>query len=196
MVMAKIALIQGHPDPAGNRLCHALEEAYVNGARDAGHSVAIIAVGELEFPLLRSQAEWKAGADGTPAGLLNAQRTCLEADHFVIIYPLWLGTMPALLKGFLEQALRPGVVMSEGEGFPKALLKGKSARIVVTMGMPALAYRYYFMAHSLKNLQRNILGFAGIKPIRSTLFGMVEQASDAKRQAWLDKMRTLGREAR
>lgn len=194
--MAKIALIQGHPDPAGNRLCHALEEAYVNGARDAGHSVAIIAVGELEFPLLRSQTEWNAGADGTPEGLLNAQRTCLEADHFVIIYPLWLGTMPALLKGFLEQAFRPGVVMSEGEGFPKAQLKGKSARIVVTMGMPALAYRYFFMAHSLKNLQRNILGFVGIKPIRSTLFGMVEQASDARRQAWLDKMRALGRKAR
>ncbi|MDA4844135.1 NAD(P)H-dependent oxidoreductase [Hoeflea poritis] len=193
--MAKIAIIQGHPDPAENRLCHALGEAYADGARDAGHAVTTIAVGQLQFPLLRSQAEWDTGADGTPEGLRDAQGNCLEADHLVIIYPLWLGTMPALLKGFLEQVLRPGVVMSQGEGFPKAQLKGKSARIVVTMGMPALAYRYYFMAHSLKSLQRNILGFVGIKPIRSTLFGMVEQASDAKRQAWFDKMRKLGRAA-
>ncbi len=194
--MAKIAIIQGHPDPGGNRLCHALGDAYSEGAEGAGHTVTMISVGNLDFPLLRSQSEWNAGAAGTPQGLVDAQKSCLEADHIVFIYPLWLGTMPALLKGFLEQVFRPGVVMSEGDSFPKAKLKGKSARIVVTMGMPALAYRYFFMAHSLKNLQRNILGFVGIGPIRSTLFGMVEQASDARRQTWLDKMRALGRAAR
>ncbi len=194
--MARITIIQGHPDPGGNRLCHALGDAYAEGARDAGHTVSILPVGQLDFPLLRSQSDWNAGADSTPQSLLEAQKTCVETDHFVVIYPLWLGTMPALLKGFLEQVFRPGVALSYGEGFPKALMKGKSARIVVTMGMPALAYRYYFMAHSLKNLQRNILGFVGIKPIRSTLFGMVEQASEAKRQSWFDKMRALGREAR
>ncbi|MEX3008619.1 NAD(P)H-dependent oxidoreductase [Hoeflea sp. TYP-13] len=194
--MTKIAIIQGHPDPGGNRLCHALGHAYAEGAREAGHDVTAIEIGKLEFPLLRSQDDWHAGESSTPPGLLDAQQACLSADHFVFIYPLWLGTMPALLKGFLEQVFRPGIALSYGDGFPKALLKGKSARIVITMGMPALAYRYYFMAHSLKNLQRNILGFVGIKPIRSILFGMVEQASDKKRQSWLDKMRALGREAR
>ncbi|MCP4319851.1 MAG: NAD(P)H-dependent oxidoreductase [Hyphomicrobiales bacterium] len=192
--MTRISIIQGHPDPAGNHLCNALGDAYAHGAKAAGHAVNIIDVAHLDFPLLRSQKDWHDGEGATPPGLSEAQKSCLEADHFVFIYPLWLGTMPALLKGFLEQVFRPGIAMSYGEGFPKALLKGKSARIVISMGMPALAYRYYFMAHSLKNLQRNILGFVGIKPIRSTVFGMVEQVSDQKRQSWLDKMRELGRD--
>lgn len=194
--MTRIAIIQGHPDPVGNHLCHALGEAYAKGATDAGHDVSTVNVAHLDFPLLHSQNDWHLGKESTPPGLHEAQQTCVDADHFVLIYPLWLGTMPALLKGFLEQVFRPGIALSYGEGFPKALLKGKSARIVVTMGMPALAYRYYFRAHSLKNLQRNILGFVGIGPIRSTLFGMVEAVSDKKRAAWFGKMQALGRKAR
>lgn len=194
--MTRIVIIQGHPDPAGNHLCHALGESYAKGAEDAGHEVSTINVAQLEFPLLRNQDDWQLGVEGTPPGLVDTQQTCMAADHFVVIYPLWLGTMPALLKGFLEQVFRPGIALDYGGGFPKGLMKGKSARIVITMGMPALAYRYYFRAHSLKNLQRNILGFVGIAPINSTLFGMVEAVSDKKRQAWLDRMQELGREAR
>jgi putative NADPH-quinone reductase len=72
------------------------------------------------------------------------------------------------------------------------LLKGRSARIVVTMGMPALAYRWFFFAHAMRALNRNVLGFVGISPIRTSLFGMVENASEKKRQSWLGQMRTLG----
>jgi putative NADPH-quinone reductase len=79
---------------------------------------------------------------------------------------------------------------------PAKLLKGKSARIVVTMGMPALAYRWYFRAHSLKNLKRNMLGFCGIAPIRESLFGLVETVSQARREKWLDKMYKLGVQGR
>ena len=64
------------------------------------------------------------------------------------------------------------------------------------MGMPALAYRWYFGAHGLKSLERSILGFCGIRPIRESLFGMVEAADDRKRERWLATMRTHGRGAR
>jgi putative NADPH-quinone reductase len=81
----------------------------------------------------------------------------------VIVYPLWLGTMPALLKGFLEQAFRPGFAFdTKPKGLWNRRLKGGSARIVVTMGMPAFFYRVYYRAHSLKSLKRNILEFCGI----------------------------------
>ena len=71
-------------------------------------------------------------------------------------------------------------------------LKNKSARIVVTMGMPALVYRWYFGAHSLKSLERNILGFCGIGPIRESLVGMVDGPA-RRRERWLTRMRALGR---
>lgn len=193
--MSKIVIIQGHPNPEGNRLCHALAQSYFEGADSAGHKVEIIDVAQLDFPLLRSQEEWNSGLEGTPPNLRDAQSACSGADHLVLIYPLWLGTMPALLKGFIEQIFRPGVAISYRGGFPQGLFKGKSARIIITMGMPALIYRRFFFAHSLRSLERNILKLVGIKPIRNTIFGMVEKANDAKRQQWLAKVRAFGERA-
>lgn len=61
--------------------------------------------------------------------------------------------------------------------------------------MPALAYRWYFRAHSIKALERNILGFIGIAPIDETLVGSVEQLGEAGVSRWQAKLRRLGREA-
>lgn len=191
----RIAIVQGHPDPSAGRLCHALADAYAEGAAAAGHAVERIEVAALEFPLLRSKQDFESG--GLPAGLQAAQDAIGRADHILIVYPLWLGAMPALLKGFFEQIFRPGFAFDlSGGGFGAKRLKGKSARIVVTMGMPVFVYRWYFGAHSLKSLERNILRFSGIGPIRESLFGMIEAADEARRQAWCAQMRTLGAAAR
>ena len=193
--MRQIAIIQGHPDPTGNRLLHAMESAYAEGAAAAGHDVRRIEVAKLDFPILRTKDDFEQGP--TPAGLLDAQDAIRWADHLVFLYPLWLGDMPALLKGFLEQALRPGFAFDYLDGGKiKMHLTGKSARIVLTMGMPALAYRWFYGAHSLKSFERNVLKFAGIKPVRRSLYGMVDIAGDAKRRQWLEELRKLGSEAR
>jgi len=188
----RILLVQGHPDPAERHLNHALAQAYAAGAIDAGHELRRTEVALLDFPLLRSKSEWEAGA--LPAGLAQAQADIAWAEHLVFFFPLWLGGMPALLKGFLEQVARPGFALSKAQAgqMPEKLLKGRSARLVVTMGMPAAVYRWYFRAHSLKALERNILGFVGIGPIRETLIGMVEDMEPAQRDEWLTKMRSLG----
>lgn len=75
---------------------------------------------------------------------------------------------------------------------PKKCLAGKSARIIVTMGMPAFVYRWFFFAHGLKMLERNILAFSGIKPIKTTLIGSIEDISEMKRLQWMRKMQMLG----
>ncbi len=192
----RILLIQGHPDPAGNRYGHALAAAYAKGAEAAGHELRQIRVAELDFPLLRTQEEFHRGP--LPEGLRASQAAIARAEHLVIFFPLWLGTLPALLKAFFEQVMRPGFAHSpEGEGGrPRMLLEGRSARIVVTLGMPALVYRGYFGAHGIKVLERSMLGFAGIAPVRTTLIGSVEALSEAKRLGWLSKMEDLGRRAR
>lgn len=191
----RITIIQGHPDPAGGHLCHALADAYAAGAEAAGHLVRRVEVARLDFPLLRTQAEFETEA--ASADIRAAQGAIAWAEQLVIVYPLWLGTMPALLKGFLEQAFRPGFAFeTRPNGLWTRHLKGRSARIVVTMGMPAFVYRWYFGAHSLKSLERNVLGFCGIRPIRASLLGMVEAAGDARRRRWLARVRSHGRKAR
>jgi putative NADPH-quinone reductase len=187
----RIAIVQGHPDTGGSHFGHALAEAYAQAAREAGHEIRLLHVAKLDFPLLRSAEDWKSGT--LPAAVREAQETITRSSHVVIVFPLWLGDMPALLKGFFEQVMRPGFAfsgVSSGKMWKKGL-KGRSARVVVTMGMPAAVYRWYFRAHSLKSLQRNILGFVGIAPVRATLIGSVETSASGRAKSIKD-MRRLG----
>lgn len=195
MAAQRILLIQGHPDSAAPHLCHALAQAYAEGATAAGHQVREVDVARIDFALLRSQHEWELGL--LPASLRPAQESIRWAQHIVLFFPLWMGDMPALLKGFLEQVARPGFAFNaEGNNpFGRKGLTGRSARVVVTMGMPALVYRWYFRAHSVRSLERNILGFVGIAPVQETLVGSVELLGDAGVAKWQARMRTLGAKA-
>lgn len=192
----QIAIIQGHPDPQGGHYCHALAEAYHKGAQAAGHAVQFIQITGLDFPVLRSAREWEQGE--CPADIRASQEIITRADHLVILFPLWLGGMPALLKAFFEQLFRPGFAADAGESGEmwKKRLTGKSARIVVTMGMPAFAYRWIYRAHGVKSLKRNILAFSGIKPVHTSLIGMIESPKSAAREKWLRRMEQFGRDAR
>lgn len=191
MKKRRIAIIQGHPDPKGRHFGHALAAAYAAAARKSGHRTRTITVARLPFPLLKTREDWEAGK--APAGIAAAQRTLAWADHLLIVYPLWLGAMPAVLKGFLEQALRPGFAVPEGNPLTgRKPLAGRSARVVVTMGMPGFFYRWFFGAHSLKSLERNILGFCGIGPIRHCIVGGVAAPERSGRERWLREMQKLG----
>ena len=188
MAARKILIIDGHPDPDPRRFVHALARAYAKGAAD--YEVRVLRLAELDFPLLRKAKDWMESAP--PPAIATAQADIQWADHLVILYPLWLGDVPALLKAFLEQTMRPGFALSYREhGFPKKLLAGRTAHIVVTMGMPAFFYRLFYGSHSVKSLERNILKFVGIKPIARTVIGMVE-ASAKKRREWLGKLEAFG----
>ncbi len=190
-----VLIVDGHPDRDPARFGHALADAYRRAAEGAGHPVRTIRLAEIEFPWLHSAAEFAA----PPPEIVMAQQEHFRwADHLVLIYPLWLGSMPAILKAFLEQLLRPGFAfgVARGRGLPKKLLAGKSARIVVTMGMPALFYRLYYRAHSLKSLERNILAFVGVKPVRATMLGNVEGQSAKARAQWIADLEQQARLAR
>ena len=186
-----ILIILGHPDPRPERFCRALAEAYHQGATEEGHEVKVVDVPRLEFTELKSRLEWEGPV---PEGLREAQEAIRWAEHLVIVFPIWLGTMPALLKAFFEQVLRPGFAMEQSSpGRWQKLLSGRSARLVVTMGMPSFIYRWHFRAHGIKSFERNVLDFVGIGPIHETLIGMVDGRDAATRERWLAKLAELGR---
>ena len=184
----RITLIQGHPDSTLRHFGHALADEYAKSAAIGGHEVRRIEVAQIKFPLLRTKEEFENGVP--PEAIVVAQKAILWADHLVIVYPLWLGSMLALLKGFLEQVFRPNFafVYSPSGAVVKKCLTGKSARIIITMGIAALIYRWFFLAHSLKSLERNILAFCGIGPIKASVIGSIEGLTDRQRAKWLTKI--------
>jgi putative NADPH-quinone reductase len=189
--MRRICIIQGHPTPGDKPFGQALARAYAKAAADAGHALKTIQVADLDFPILRSKEDWDAGE--VPGAIAQAQAAIGWAQHLVILHPLWMASMPALLKAFFEQALRPGFALSTapGSGWSKRL-KGRSARVVVTMGMPGLIYRFYFGAHGLKSLTQT-LALVGIAPCRTTVIGRIEAMTDRQRHKWLEHLGALGR---
>ncbi len=191
--MGKILILNGHPHDDPQHFVHGLADAYAAGA-NGRHETRRIDIAKLDFPLLRDPADWHEGK--APDSLRETQEALGWADHLVVIYPLWLGDMPALLKGFLEQVLRPGFAMQpKTGGLYHKLLIGKSARLIVTMGMPAAAYTLFFRAHSVKSFKRNILKFVGFKPVHLSIIGNVERSAKHRRR-WLAKVKRLGRAGR
>lgn len=190
----KILILDGHPDPERSRFCHAVAEAYAQGALDAGDETRVITLAETDVVFVRNAAEFAAPA--VAPAIVSAQRDMEWADHIVLVFPLWLGGAPALLRAFLEQvACGSFFANTAGRGIqPK--FRRKSARLFVTMGMPAFIYRLMFHAHGVKNIMEGVLGFAGFRPVRATLFGAIETATMQTQTSRLAHVRDLGRQGR
>ena len=182
-----ILIINGNPDPAPERLSSALAQAYADGARGGGHAVERRNVGALDFSIMRRASEFmtEPGEDT----ITDARARIAWANHLVFIYPIWLGGPPALLKAFMEQVARHEFALGSGpRGLPLGKLKGRSARVIATMGMPAAAYRLWFGAHGVKAFNRGILELAGVRPVRTTYFGSLTPAAGEKAIACARKM--------
>ncbi len=192
--MTQICLINAHPDPAPERFCFALADAYQAAAAQAGHTVSRFNAGDLEIPLLDSATAFE---QDPPVALSPVRDALSDADHFVLIYPLWLGSLPAKAKALLEQIARGGFLLDTGgdsSKWPAQKMAGKSARVIVTMGMPSFAYRLFYGSHSLKGLEAGVLKISGFKPVRDTVLGGVEMGAEA-RAKMLEKVAELGAKA-
>ena len=191
--MAKIMVVVGHPQH--NTFCEALGKAYAAGAQRAGHEVTLFLLSQINFdPVLR---EGYRKEQPLEPDLKLAYAALAACDHLVIVFPLWCGDMPALLKGFIERLLQPDLIarQSTENAMDWHIFHDKSARIVMTMAMPVSIYRWFYRGHALKLLTRNILHFIGIKPVRHTLYGMIASSKPAQRESWLAEMQVLGERA-
>lgn len=184
----RILVINGHPDPSPERLSAGLASAYADGARAKGHEVRRLDVGAMDFSILRRVQDFmtEPGEDS----ILHAREEFSWAQHIVFVFPLWLGGPPALLKAFMEQVGRHDFLLGQSSsGFPAGKLKGRSARLVVTMGMPSVIYCFVFGGFGVRAFAKGILGLAGVKPVRITYFGM---PSEKRCSNWATRIRKMG----
>ncbi|MCP9765401.1 NAD(P)H-dependent oxidoreductase [Lacihabitans soyangensis] len=188
--MKKTLIIQGHPD--SESYCRALANAYKVGAINAGAEVQEIIVSDLKFnPNLEFGYRKRTELE---SDLLAAQEKIKWAEHLVIIYPLWWGGMPALLKGFFDRAFLPGFAFQKRENsvWWDKYLTGKSARIITTMDQPAWYHWLIYGEPAHKALKKMILEFCGIKPVKITSIGPIRFSKDELRKKYLEKVKALG----
>jgi len=183
MMGKRILVILGHP--SGNSFCAALAERYTLSAVRAGHEVRQLFLGTLDFdPVLR---EGYQQVQPLEADLRNAQADILWAEQLTLVYPIWWGGVPALLKGFFDRVFLPGFAFKyrQGKAFPDKLLCGRTAHLLVTMDTPPWYYRWIYRMPGLHQVRKTTLEFCGIKPTRTLTFGPILGASADRHAAWL-----------
>ena len=185
----RVAVIVGHP--AADSWCGALADSYAAAARAGGHEVRMVHLAQLDFD--PSLHEGYRQIQALEPDLLAAQATVAWAEHVVIAYPIWWGSVPALLKGFLDRILLPGFAFKyrPGKAFPEQLLRGRSAQLLVSMDTPPWYFRWVYRMPGIVQLKKTTLEFCGIAPVKVAAFGPLIASSSAQRASWLVKAARL-----
>lgn len=186
----RVLVINGHPRLGS--FSDALADAYTSGAVEAGADVRRLRLADLTFEL--SVLQPSPREQETEPAVADAMDHVAWADHLVFVFPTWWGTMPALLKGFLDRVLMPGFAFEDRddeEGWDQLLL-GRSAHLLTTMDTPAFVYRWIYGSPGLNGLGRATLGFCGIAPVRRSIYGPIKTSDAAGRERWLADARAAG----
>jgi len=188
----KILIINGHPDQESYNF--ALATAYKRGAIESGAEVKEIIIRDLSFNL-NLEFGYRKRTELEP-DLLNAWEKIQWAEHLVLIYPVWWGSIPAIMKGFFDRLFLPGFAFTKRENsvWWDKHLSGRSARIITTMDQPNLYYRFNYGSPSHKSVKRLTLNFVGIKPVKITAIGPLRLSKDSFRSKWIRKVERLGQQ--
>ena len=189
--MKRILIINGHPDKESYN--YALSEAYKTGAASSGADIKVINIIDLKFnPNL--QFGYRKRTELEP-DLIKSQENLKWADHIVWIYPVWWGSVPAIMKGFLDRILLPGFAFKKREGsvWWDKYFTGKSARIICTLDQPPWYYRLIYRSPSHSAMKKLTMNFIGVKSVKITTIGPIRLSKDRFRKNWLTKIEKLGR---
>jgi len=187
----RISVILAHPDERSFN--HAIAKAAVNQLETNGHTVLFHDLHKERFdPLLACD---EIAKDAALHEVIKAHcKEVAEADGIVIIHPNWWGQPPAILKGWVDRVIRPGVAYEflegdSGEGVPNGLLKAKAAIVFNTSNTEAEREKSVF-GDPLETIWRNcIFGLCGVTNFFRRMFGTVVTSTEPQRIEWLDEVR-------
>lgn len=188
--MSKRVLILS-ANPKKDSFTGKLAETYASSAKEK-HSVKLMHISELEFNLNLSNGftEQQAMEDS----LKTFQAAIEWCEHLVIFTPIWWGSIPAKFKGLIDRTFLPGFAFQyeKGKTIPKKLLKGKTARIFMTLDTPPW---YYFLvqgAPAIKQLKTATLKFVGFKSVKNKMIGPIISSTQSARKRWINEVSKLG----
>ena len=190
MINLRVLVINGHP--RNDSFSESLVNAYLEGATTAGVNISYLKLADLSFnPNVITPSPRDQHFENDIA---EAQKLIAAADHLVFVYPTWWGTMPAILKGFIDRVFTPGFAFEHIEGGTgyAPLLGGKSAQVITTMDSPKWVYRFIYRSPGHNAMRRATLEFCGVKPVSILSFSPVRKSTLSQRNRWIQEMKEEG----
>ncbi len=184
----KTLIVYDHPYRGS--YCHAILEAVKNGLATSGQEIDVIDLHEDKFDPVMTGTDLLAFTnhqivDEKAYGYAERLR---QADHLVMIFPVWWELMPAMTKGFIDKVIFPGTVYKytkSGMGMVPLLTGLKSTTVITTMNTPKAMYRIVYGNAIKKSLVQGTFKKCGFKNVEWINYGMVKHSSDKKRKKWL-----------
>jgi putative NADPH-quinone reductase len=186
-----VSVILAHPQ-AGS-FNHAIAKTAVKQLKQNGHEVFFHDLYKENFdPVLPAEEIPKAAALS-----YIIQGHCSEislSDGIIVVHPNWWGMPPAILKGWVDRIIRPGVAYEflegdSGEGVPCGLLKARIALIFNTSNTYPEREKRVF-GDPLETLWKNcIFGLCGVKEIQRKTYSVIVTSTISERMAWLEDVR-------
>jgi putative NADPH-quinone reductase len=180
-----VLVINGHPDPRPERFCAALCNSYMRGLQASGRNVRCLEAGNLTFHV---PADSKCARPTVPQELEPALRMIQWAQHLAVVFPLWLDQVPSPLERLLHVASERNRDASANNVLTERTRP--TARIIVTMEMPAFLHRSTLL--STNWTKGPFIPLPGIKQSKTVFIGCVKTISAEQRQSWLNSMYALG----
>jgi len=187
----RISIILGHPNP--DSFNHAIADTASHALSAAGHAVILHDLSKEGFDPILPAAEIPRGADLDPV----IERHCREiadTDGIIVVHPNWWGQPPAILKGWVDRVLRPGVAYrffegDAGEGVPEGLLSARAAIVFNTSNTQKEREMAVFGDPLEALWKRCIFGLCGVERVERKVFSVVVTSTLKERQDWLAEVR-------
>lgn len=184
-----ILVINGHPDSSS--FCHALATQYKLGCEKAGNRCELVHLTDLAFnPVLKYGFNIKMELE---PDLVRMQHLIREANHLVFIFPIWWGTYPAIVKGFIDRVFLPGFAFKEeaGLGYEKKLT-GKSATVITTMNTPWWHFRLLYKRPAYHLMKQFLFRVCGISCTKYIAFTPIKNSTPKQRALWMGRIYKMG----
>lgn len=186
---ARALTLRAHPRK--DSFNSALADAWSTGVQEAGADVHVIDVHDLQFdPALIGAHRREVPLE---PDLQQLQAEIAAAAHVTVAYPVWWGSVPAILKGLFDRVLQPGWAYAVGEGiFPDKGLTGRSGRLLVTMDTPGWYDGLVYGGSARRQVRNATFHFVGIKPTKVRTFDAIEKSTPVSRAKMLKQARVDG----
>jgi NAD(P)H dehydrogenase (quinone) len=186
----KVVIVFNHPYEGS--YCNALLNSATNGLQRAGHEVDLINLDNDNFDPVMRATDLKGFKDGVPSDpqVLKYRDRLQDANHLVMLFPIWWELMPAMTKGFIDKVIFPGVAYDYDHSgrYPKMIKRWNEIRgitLVTTMNTPSFFYKLVFGNAITKAVFRGTFMKLGFKNRKWLSFNMVKFVSEQKRRKWL-----------
>ncbi|MCG6185808.1 NAD(P)H-dependent oxidoreductase [Maribellus maritimus] len=187
-----ILVVLAHPDK--NSFNYAIAQTCIKQLIENEHSVIFHDLYRENFdPVLNTPEIPKKGV--IDEIIKKHCEDLVKSDGIIIVHPNWWGQPPALLKGWIDRVIRPGIAYEfeeedGGEGVPVGLLKAKTAVVFNTSNTSKERENNIFL-DPLETLWKNcIFDLCGVKEFYRKMFRIIVTSTTTERKYWLDEVKT------